>query len=90
MVKSAEMPTKKAKKKKDESQGVNLTANAQTIINVQNRKLAELDQQNTLLQAMCLDQNEEITKLKAALDALASEPRNRDERRKKAKSNGKQ
>lgn len=81
----------KVKKKKDEAESgdVPITANAQTIINVQNRKIAELDQQNTMLQAMVIDQRNENQALQEALDALAKEPKNREQRRKVAKTSGK-
>lgn len=84
-----EAKTKKKKADAPEEEGVQVSASAQTIINVQNRKISELDQQNTMLQAMVIDQSKEIENLRAALDALAKEPKNREERRKVAKTNGK-
>lgn len=83
---------KSAKKKvaKEESQEQKTIEVApEYLYEVVQQKLAEADNQNTLLRGLVMQQQAEINTLKAAQDALVAAPANREERRKKEKASGK-
>jgi hypothetical protein len=90
MSQSAETPTKKTKKKVEESTETQITVAPEYLLQVTQQKLAEADNQNTLLRGLVMQQQAEINNLREALDALAKEPKNREQRRaKEKKANGK-
>lgn len=84
----SEKKSAKTPKKTEEGEQTVQVSNVH-VVNVYKRKLAEADEQNTFLQALVMQQQEEINTLRATVDALAEEPKNREQRRAKEKSNGK-
>lgn len=61
----------------------NLQIESRFITQVQERKITELNTQNTLLLALANQQNEEIGQLREAIDELSKQLENRQQRRAK-------